>query len=237
MPEIAVRDLGVMAYATAWALQQELVAQRKQGIAPDTLLLVEHPHVFTLGRNGRQENILRVPAGVEVHYSNRGGDVTYHGPGQLVGYPIFDLAAIGRRDIAWYMRALEEALISAIGRFGVTGRRIPGLTGVWVGDNKIAAMGVHLSRWVACHGFALNVNTDLAWFDCIVPCGIADRGVTSLERELGRPLVLSEVKEAVVESIRETFQARTARRKIPDEVLDSAARITQSRDRLEILET
>jgi lipoyl(octanoyl) transferase len=205
MREIAVRDLGVMAYADAWAVQQEVVAQRKQGTAPDTLLLVEHPHVFTLGRNGRAENILRVPAGAAVHDTNRGGDVTYHGPGQLVGYPIFDLAAMQRRDIAWYMRALEEALILGLGRFGVMGGRIAGLTGVWVGDNKIAAMGVHLSRWVTCHGFALNVNTDLAWFDCIVPCGITDHGVTSMERELGRAVVLSDVKEAVVEAVGESF--------------------------------
>jgi lipoyl(octanoyl) transferase len=205
--EIAVRDLGVMPYATAWALQQELVAQRKQGAALDTLLLVEHPHVFTLGRNGHEENILRVPEGAEVHTTNRGGDVTYHGPGQLVGYPIFDLAAMGRRDIAWYMRALEGALIAAIAHFGIAGRRIPGLTGVWVGDNKIAAMGVHLSRWVTCHGFALNVDTDLAWFDCIVPCGIRDHGVTSLQRELGRALVISDVKEAVVEAIREKLSS------------------------------
>jgi lipoyl(octanoyl) transferase len=205
MREIAVRDLGVMSYPDAWSMQQELVAQRKQGSAPDTLLLVEHPHVFTLGRNGHAKNILRVPPGTEVHDANRGGDVTYHGPGQLVGYPIFDLAALQRRDIAWYMRALEESLIATLARFGVTGQRIAGLTGVWVGDNKIAAMGVHLSRWVTCHGFALNVNTDLAWFDCIVPCGLADRGVTSMQRELGRAVVLSEVKAVVVEAIREGF--------------------------------
>ena len=205
MHEIAVRDLGVIPYADAWALQLDLVAQRKQGIAPDTLLLLEHPHVFTQGRNGRGKNILHIPEGIDVHHINRGGDVTYHGPGQLVGYPIFDLAAMGRRDIAWYMRTLEESLIAALARFGITAGRIPGCTGVWVGDNKIAAMGVHLSRWVTCHGFALNVNTDLAWFDCIVPCGIADRGVTSMQRELGRAVVLSEVKEVVAEAIRESF--------------------------------
>jgi lipoate-protein ligase B len=114
---------------------------------------------------------------------------------------------MGHRDVAWYMRALEEALIVAVGRFGITGGRIPGCTGVWVGNNKIAAMGVHLSRWVTCHGFALNVNPDLAWFDCIIPCGIRDRGVTSMERELGRAVVFSDVKDAVVESIRECLSA------------------------------
>ena len=205
--ELAVNDLGVMSYAEAWTLQQELVAQRKQGTAPDTLLLVEHPHVFTLGRNGSEKNILRIPPGAEVHHTNRGGDVTYHGPGQLVGYPIVDLAAMGHRDVAWYMRALEEALIVAVGRFGIMGGRIPGCTGVWVGNNKIAAMGVHLSRWVTCHGFALNVNPDLAWFDCIIPCGIRDRGVTSMERELGRAVVFSDVKDAVVKSICECLSS------------------------------
>jgi lipoyl(octanoyl) transferase len=200
---LAVNDLGVMSYADAWAVQQDLVAQRKQGIAPDTLLLVEHPHVFTLGRNGREENILRIPEGTEVHRINRGGDVTYHGPGQLVGYPIVDLAAMGRRDVAWYMRTLEEALIVTVGHFGIPAGRIGGCAGVWVGNNKIAAMGVHLSRWVTCHGFALNVNPDLAWFDCIIPCGIRNRGVTSMERELGRAVVFSDVKEAVVDAVRE----------------------------------
>jgi lipoate-protein ligase B len=141
------------------------------------------------------------------------------------------LAALGRRDVAWYMRALEEALIAAVARFGIAAGRIPGCTGVWVGNNKIAAMGVHLSRWVTCHGFALNVNPDLAWFDCIVPCGIRDRGVTSMERELGRAVVFSEVKEAVAETIAKAFRPSTDGRRIPARVLDSAARFPQSGDR------
>jgi lipoyl(octanoyl) transferase len=179
-------------------VQQEVVAQRKANLAPDTLLLVEHPHVITLGRNGHAENVLNIPAGVELHHTNRGGDVTYHGPGQLVGYPIIDLAALGRRDIAVYMRSLEQALIAAIATFGIAGARIPGLAGVWVGENKIAALGVHLSRWVTSHGFALNVNTDLSWFDTIVPCGIRDHGVTSMERELGKIISMEDVKREVV---------------------------------------
>jgi lipoyl(octanoyl) transferase len=223
-----VRDLGVMSYADAWTRQQELVAQRKQAIVPNTLLLVEHPHVFTLGRNARAENVLRVPAGAEVHHTNRGGDVTYHGPGQLVGYPIVDLAAMQRRDIAWYMRTLEEALIAAVAAFGISGSRIPGLTGVWVGGNKIAAMGVHLSRWVTCHGFALNVNTDLAWFDCIVPCGIRDHGVTSMQRELGRDIVLSNVKTAVARTVCEKLVGRPEGQGISAPVLDSGAQISHS---------
>jgi lipoyl(octanoyl) transferase len=200
MPDLSVRDLGFMPYTAALAVQEELVALRKQNLVPDTLLLVEHPHVFTLGRNGQAENILRVPPGATVHETNRGGDVTYHGPGQLVGYPIVDLAARNRRDIGWYMRMIEAALIAVLAEFGITGSSVPGLAGVWVGENKIAskkiaAMGVHLSRWVTSHGFALNVAPDLLFFDCIVPCGIRDRGVTSMERELGRSICIAEVKE------------------------------------------
>jgi lipoyl(octanoyl) transferase len=198
MPDLAVRDLGRLSYTDALAVQQDLVAQRKQNLAPDTLLLVEHPHVVTLGRNGNTANLLSVPPEVEIHHTNRGGDVTYHGPGQLVGYPIIDLAARGRRDAAAYMRSLEEALIAAIAPFGIAGTRICGLTGVWVGDNKIAALGVHLSRWVTSHGFALNVNTDLGWFDTIVPCGIRDHGVTSMARELGHEVSMDDVKRELV---------------------------------------
>lgn len=201
MPDLVIHDLGLMSYSDAWIVQQEFVARRKQNQAADTLLFVEHPHVFTLGRNGSAENILRVLPGTEVHHTNRGGDVTYHGPGQLVGYPVVDLAALGRRDVAWYMRTLEDALIAALAEFGIAGSRIPGLTGVWVGENKIAAMGVHLSRWITCHGFALNVNTDLAWFDCIVPCGIRDRGVTSMQHELNRTVDMALVKCAVEKSL------------------------------------
>lgn len=205
MPNLAVRDLGVMSYADALAEQQELVAARKELRGEDTLLLVEHPHVVTLGRNGHSENILKQREGVELHETNRGGDVTYHGPGQLVGYPIVNLAARNRRDAGAYMRALEQSLIAAIGAFGIAGGCLCGFPGVWVGKDKIAAMGVHLSRWVTSHGFALNVNTDLSYFDTIIPCGIRDHGVTSMARELGRPVPMDEVKREVVIGLQAYF--------------------------------
>ncbi len=200
-----VHDLGVMSYAGALAVQQELAASRKARTRQDTLLLVEHPPVITLGRNARAANILEVPPGTEVHHTNRGGDVTFHGPGQLVGYPIVDLAALGRRDAGAYMRALESALTEAIAAFGITGNCICGLTGVWVGGNKIAAMGVHLSRWVTSHGFALNVNVDLRGFDAIVPCGLRDHGVTSMARELGGEIAMQDVKREVAKAMLARF--------------------------------
>lgn len=204
MPNLDVRDLGVIAYAEAWKLQQELVAERKAGHASDTLLLLEHPHVITLGRAAQRENILTVPPGVDLQETNRGGDVTYHGPGQLVGYPIFDLHGL-RKDIAWYMRTLEACLIEALDAFGITAERLSGLTGVWVGHDKIAALGVHLSRWVTCHGFALNVTTDLSYFDAIIPCGIRGHGVTSMAKLLGHPVEMNAVKQAVIRSFQKGF--------------------------------
>lgn len=204
MPSLDVRDLGLIPYAEAWMLQQELVAERKAGHVSDTLLLLEHPHVITLGRSAQRENILNVPPGVELQETNRGGDVTYHGPGQLVGYPIFDLHGL-RKDIAWYMRTLEGCLIEALAAFGITAERLPGLTGVWVAHDKIAAMGVHLSRWVTCHGFALNVTTDLSYFDAIVPCGIRDHGVTSMQKVLGHAVEMNAVKQAVIRSVQKGF--------------------------------
>lgn len=200
-----VRDIGRMSYAEAWELQKKLVAERKSGQIGDTLLLVEHPHVITLGRSARREHILNIPSDVEVQETNRGGDVTYHGPGQLVGYPIIDLAAMGRRDVVWYVRGIEEALIAALADFGIAAGRIPCLTGVWVDGEKIAALGVHLSRWVTCHGFALNVNTDLAYFACVIPCGIRDHGVTSMEKVLGPPVEMEAVKRSVIRSFERIF--------------------------------
>jgi len=203
-----VRRLGRVEYDAALALQQQLVEERRAGRIGDTLLLLEHPPVITLGvkTRGRASNIVASPdalreAGVAVHETGRGGDVTYHGPGQLVGYPIFDLNP-DRRDVHRYVRDLEEALILAIRWFGVEGRRVQGLTGVWVGpegrEEKIAAIGVRISRWITSHGFALNVATDLGHFDLIVPCGISDRGVTSLERVTGRSIQMADVEDAVV---------------------------------------
>jgi len=198
-----VEQLGTVDYAESLALQHERVAQRKTGSIPDTLLLLEHPHVYTLGRNAHRENVLVTPAflksrGADVFETDRGGDVTYHGPGQLVGYPILDLTQ-HRRDIAWFMRSLEEVFIRVAVDYGLEAGRVAGATGVWVGNEKLVAMGVHISRWVTSHGFAFNVNTDLRYFDWIVPCGLRDKGVTSIERLLGRRADVSEAAERVIE--------------------------------------
>ena len=204
-----LEQLGLVDYAAALELQREQVAQRKAGAIPDTLLLLEHPHVYTLGRNARQENMLvsaewLASRGAQVFHTDRGGDVTYHGPGQLVGYPILDLTQ-HRRDISWYMRSLEEVFIRTARDFGIEAGRSPGAAGVWVGNDKLVAMGVHLSRWVTSHGFALNVNTDLRYFEWIVPCGLRGKGVTSLAKLLGQPVDMEEVTERVVEHFGEVF--------------------------------
>jgi len=198
-----LEQLGLVDYAAAVELQREKVAQRKAGAIPDTLLLLEHPHVYTLGRNARQENLLvsaewLASRGAQVFHTDRGGDVTYHGPGQLVGYPILDLTQ-HRRDISWYMRSLEEIFIRTARDWGIEAGRSPGAAGVWVGNDKLVAMGVHLSRWVTSHGFALNVNTDLRYFEWIVPCGLRDKGVTSLAKLVGRAVEMEEVTTRVVE--------------------------------------
>ena len=195
MPECCLRELGRISYAGALELQQELIAARKAGRIPDHLLLLEHPHVITLGRNGHLENLLASDeilsrAGISFYPTDRGGDVTYHGPGQLVGYPILDLKE-WKRDVGAYVRALEQTLIDTLADFGISAGRIPQLTGVWVDGRKIAAIGVHLSRWVTSHGFALNVHTDLNYFRYIVPCGLT-RPVTSMA-QLGVPATREEV--------------------------------------------
>jgi lipoyl(octanoyl) transferase len=205
-----IEQLGLVGYADGLRLQRELVAQRKAGTIPDTLLLLEHPHVYTLGRNAKKENLLLsaeqlAARGAQVFEIDRGGDVTYHGPGQLVGYPILDLAQ-HRRDIAWYMRSLEEVLIAVAEEYGIQAGRLAGAPGVWVGNNKLAALGVHISRWVTSHGFAFNVNTDLRYFDGIVPCGLRDKGVTSLEKLLGRRVEMDEVAEKVVRHFGRVFE-------------------------------
>jgi lipoyl(octanoyl) transferase len=187
MRDCVVRDLGRMPYNDAWALQQELAGQRKLGAVPDQLLVVEHPHVITMGRNGHRENLLAEEdvlerAGIGFHHTNRGGDVTYHGPGQIVAYPIFDLRE-WKRDVGAYVRALEQVVIETLKEFGVVAGREAGATGVWVDGAKICAIGVHLSRWVTSHGLALNVETDLTYFRYIIPCGLT-RPVTSF-RTLG----------------------------------------------------
>jgi lipoyl(octanoyl) transferase len=197
-----------MGYARAPALQHELVERRKRGEIPDQLLIVEHPHVVTMGRNGHMENLLASPeilerSGIELHYTDRGGDVTYHGPGQIVGYPIFDLRE-WKRDVVAYLRALEQVLIEALAEFGIHGGRQPGATGVWVEGAKVAAIGVHISRWVTSHGFALNLDTDLDYFKYIVPCGLT-QPVTSL-RGLGSNASRAEVTLSVARAFGRVFE-------------------------------
>jgi lipoyl(octanoyl) transferase len=186
---LLVADLGVMSYADALVLQrQAAMARLAGGIADDLLLLVEHPPVITLGRSAKAGNLLATPGllaarGVELFEVERGGDITFHGPGQLVGYPIVDLTR-HRQDLHWYLRTLEDVMIRALAPFGIAGSRNPGKTGVWVENRKIASIGVHARQWVTWHGFALNVTTDLSYFDLMVPCGIQDVVITSVEREL-----------------------------------------------------
>jgi lipoyl(octanoyl) transferase len=186
MRNCEVRDMGRIGFGAAFELQQQLAEERKRGSIPDQLLLVEHPHVVTMGRNGHAENLLASEelmsrAGIEFQHTNRGGDVTYHGPGQIVGYPILDLRD-WKRDVVEYVRGLEQVIIGALAEFGITGGRVAGCTGVWVENRKIAAIGVHISRWVTSHGFALNVDPDLSYFQYIVPCGLT-KPVTSMRRE------------------------------------------------------
>jgi len=207
-------DLGRIAYPPACELQRRAVEARKAGAIPDILLLCEHPHVITLGRNGKPENLranerVLQQMDVEFHPTDRGGDITYHGPGQIVGYPILDLTS-HRRDVRWYVHQLEETMIRATKEFGVEAHRIEGLHGIWLdtpsGPEKLAALGVHLSRWVTSHGFAYNVSTDLRYFDLIVPCGISDKRATSLERALGRPVDNDEVVASITCNFGEVFE-------------------------------
>ena len=196
-----------MRYAEAYALQERLAGERKRGLIPDQFLIVEHPHVITMGRNGRIENMLAgeellARAGIEFHHTDRGGDVTYHGPGQIVGYPILDLRE-WKRDVVAYVRAIEQTIIDALSQFGITSGREPGMTGVWVDGAKIAAIGVHISRWVTSHGFALNLSTDLSYFQYIVPCGLS-KPVTSM-RALGCEASRQEVIEALLASFGRVF--------------------------------
>ena len=212
MRSCELRELGCMRYEQALALQRDLVDRRKHGAATDQLLLLEHPHVITLGRNARKENLLASGgvlerAGIAVHETDRGGDVTYHGPGQLVGYPILDLRE-WKRDVVGYLRALEQVIIDTLAGFGLEAGRSNGLTGVWIQGRKIAALGVHISRWVTSHGFALNVNTDLSYFQYIVPCGLT-LPVTSME-QMGVRTTLAEVSIRLAETFGRVFECEVA---------------------------
>jgi lipoyl(octanoyl) transferase len=224
MKPLHVRRLGSVPYEEALELQRSLVEDRRAGRIPDTLLLLEHPHVLTLGvRGSGRANILvtlehLAERGVSVFDASRGGDVTYHGPGQIVGYPVVDLRP-DRQDVHRYVRDLEEVLIRACGDFGIAAARIPGLTGAWVDRangpssnggqppaEKIAAIGVRISRWITSHGFAFNVNVDLDFFQLIVPCGIQEHGVTSLQALLGRPIDISTVEDRLIAHFADVFE-------------------------------
>src|SRR5271165_1015306 len=226
MSSLLIADLGLISYSDAFALQERIVAARKANAIDDVLLFCEHPPVITLGRSGDRANLLASEhvlrqKGVEFHETNRGGDITYHGPGQIVGYPILNLDSI-RRDVHWYVRSLEEVMIRATAEFGLTAFRVPGKTGIWVhhtnNEEKLAAIGVHISRWVTSHGFAYNVATDLRYFDLIVPCGIADRKATSLEKLLQRSVSLVEAKPHLTRHLAELL-VRDPVLKSPDELL------------------
>lgn len=218
LPICQVIQLGLVPYAEAWALQKRLAAQRAADEIPDTLLLLEHPHIYTLGSSGHDDNILLSAAelqarGIDVQRVDRGGDVTYHGQGQLVGYPIFKLPSqVGslHADVISYVRAIENTIISALRQFGIAGWQYSGLTGVWTGDQdqpaKICAIGVKVTtKRVTQHGFALNVNTDMSYFEGIIPCGISDKAVTSMQQLLNTTLDMSAVSQVVIDSFASHF--------------------------------
>ena len=247
MKSCQIIDLGMIGYAEACALQKRIVTARKTDAIEDVLLLCEHPHVITLGRNAKREHLLAAEhvlkqKGVELHATDRGGDITYHGPGQIVGYPILNLGEI-RRDVVWYVRTLEEIMIRTTAEFGIQAVREPGKTGIWVDaaqsssalatrhsplatSEKLGAIGVHISRWVTSHGFAYNVSTDLRFFDLIVPCGIADRKATSLEKILGRNIERKEIAPHLVKHFGEVFglEMKQASRRELLEKLEQAER-------------
>jgi lipoate-protein ligase B len=209
-----VIDLGLVSYPRACDWQQWLVHARKTGAVPDLLLFCEHPHVITLGRNGKTEHLrasqrLLEQMNVEFHPTDRGGDITYHGPGQIVGYPIVNLAE-HRRDVRWYVEQLEETMIRATADFGIAAKRFEDKHGIWIetpaGEEKLAALGVHLSRWVTSHGFAYNVSTDLRYFDLIVPCGIVGKRATSLEKTLDHTVNAEEVRTRLTQHFGRVFE-------------------------------
>ena len=195
--QIIIHDLGQRPYQEVWDYQKEIQAKRIAGEIEDTLLMVEHEPVYTLGKNANENHLLQSrDQSVDVFNIERGGDITFHGPGQLVGYPILNLSNY-KKSVSWYMRTLEQIIIDTVSEFGIEAKRIEGLTGVWVGDEKIAALGVRIRRWVTMHGFSINVNTDLTFYDGIIPCGIFDHGITSMEQLLCRPQNIEKVKKVV----------------------------------------
>jgi lipoyl(octanoyl) transferase len=199
------RDLGLSPYQQTWDLQKKLQSRRIKNEIEDTVLLVEHEPVYTFGKNADENHLLQnYPDDVNIFHIERGGDITFHGPGQLVGYPIIDLHNY-KMSISWFMRSLEDVIINTLMHYGIAANRKEGLTGVWVKDEKIAALGVRISRWVTMHGFALNVNTQLHYYDSIIPCGIFEYGVTSMEKVLNKEIDMDEVKHVLIEQFQNVF--------------------------------
>lgn len=232
--DICLQDLGIMSYKHAWDLQEGLLqknvqlksANETRSTTQHHLLLVEHPPVYTLGKNGNKTNLLideesALKQGIEFFHINRGGDITFHGPDQLVGYPILDLDKF-KPDLGWYLRSLEEVIILTLADFGLSGERSKGETGVWLDvgipgkDRKICAMGIRCSRWITMHGFALNVNTNLNYFGNIIPCGIRNKQVTSLQHELGKRVDMATVKQNVVSNFAKVFSARVIKNNVSE---------------------
>ena len=218
-------DLETIDYKDAWDLQKNLFNSRYQKEIDDTLLLLEHPHTYTLGKTADRKNLIAEDKfldqnKISVYDIDRGGDITYHGPGQIVGYPIIDLTG-WQEDTQKYLRALEEVIIKTCTEYNITANRNQEYTGVWVADKKIAAIGIKVSRWITMHGFAFNVNTDLSLFDGIIPCGIKDKNVTSLQNELGITIDINEVKSIILKNFTEVFDYSPAEKKEPDEFLIS----------------
>lgn len=222
MRELDYFDLGLIDYEKAWDLQRKTFDLRRNKDIQDTLYLLEHPHTYTLGKVADRKNLISsekylLEKGISVYDIDRGGDITYHGPGQIVGYPILDLAE-WKQDTHLYLRGIEEVIIRTCRDYGLETKRIEKLTGVWIEDRKIAAIGIKVSRWITMHGFAFNVNTDLSLFNGIIPCGITDKSVTSLSKELGRPLDMHEVKEKIVNNFKVVFDyevIRTGQENLP----------------------
>lgn len=206
---LSYSDLGFVDYKKTWDFQKELLNERKNNLIDDTLLLLEHPHTYTLGKTANKNNLIGSEdflskKSISIFEIDRGGDITYHGPGQLVGYPIINLTD-WQQDTHKYLRALEEAIIKTIAEFGITGERNDKFTGVWINERKIAAIGIKVSRWITMHGFALNCNTDLSFYDGIIPCGIKDKAVTSIEKEIGQKISMNDLKEKFVKHFVEVF--------------------------------
>jgi lipoyl(octanoyl) transferase len=205
LDQIKVKDLGLQPYWDVWQLQKEMQLKRIHDEIDDTLILVEHDPVYTLGKNADENHLLQNRnKSVDVYNIERGGDITFHGPGQLVGYPILDLSKY-KKSVSWYMRTLERVTMDTLKEYGIKAKQIKGLTGVWVGDEKISAQGVRISRWVTMHGFSLNVNPDLSFYDGIIPCGIFHCGVTSMEQLLGKKQDMEKVKKTVIEKFNHYF--------------------------------